>query len=279
MEEIQPAFARDAATAVYYDRRAAEYDEWYEDRGQFARRDRPGWREEVAALVTLVGDLAPASTLDVACGTGFLTRHLRGAVTGIDRSREMVRVAGGRLPGGAVLTGDALALPVRSGSLARVVTAHFYGHLPPSERAAFLAEAARVAGELIVIDSAWRPGVEAEQWQQRVLNDGSRHRVYKRYLRPDQLAAEIGGQVLWSGQWFVAAGAKARSLAGGAIEQLAYGVGVPGMAARLVDQVQEDPAQIGAVPGSARLAERRHGPDGGVGAGGSGPIGGQGILE
>ena len=68
----------------------------------------------------------------------------------------------------------------------------------------FLAEARRVAGQLIVVDSARRPGTDPEQWQQRVLNDGSRHRVYKRYFAAGQLATELGGEVLIDGAWFVA---------------------------------------------------------------------------
>ena len=199
-----PAFARDAATARYYEQRADEYDEWYEGRGRFADRDRPGWAAELDRLIAFVRALAPARTLDVACGTGFLTRHVRGLVLGLDRSAAMLGVTRGRV-GGPVLAADALALPVRDGAFDRVLTGHFYGHLPPDERAAFLAEARRVAGELVVVDSALRPGIEAEQCQVRVLNDGSRHRVYKRYLAADQLAEEIGGRVALSGQWFVAA--------------------------------------------------------------------------
>ena len=68
-----------------------------------------------------------------------------------------------------------------------------------------MTEARWVAAELIMIDSALRPGVEAEQWQERVLNDGSRHRVYKRYLGAEELAGEIRGQVLLEGVWFIAA--------------------------------------------------------------------------
>jgi hypothetical protein len=51
----------------------------------------------------------------------------------------------------------------------------------------------------------WYLGVAPEQWQERILNDGSRHRVYKRYLGAEQLAAELGGDVLMAGTWFVAA--------------------------------------------------------------------------
>ena len=55
----------------YYDRRAPEYDDWYLGRSLFAERDRPGWHEEVEELTTVVAELPPARTLDVACGTGF----------------------------------------------------------------------------------------------------------------------------------------------------------------------------------------------------------------
>jgi hypothetical protein len=34
------SFAADAATHAYYERRAREYDEWYEGAGLFAERDR-----------------------------------------------------------------------------------------------------------------------------------------------------------------------------------------------------------------------------------------------
>jgi demethylmenaquinone methyltransferase/2-methoxy-6-polyprenyl-1,4-benzoquinol methylase len=202
------AFARDAATAMYYDRRAGEYDDWYEGRGRFAGRDRPGWVEEVETLIEFMRGLPACPTLDVACGTGYLTRHLRGFVVGLDQSQSMVALARQRIVSGAALVADALALPFADNAFDRVLTAHFYGHLPANERDAFLVEAQRVSAELIVIDSAIRPGIEGEQWQERILNDGSRHRVYKRFLDAEQLASEIGGQVAVNGSWFVAARAR-----------------------------------------------------------------------
>lgn len=196
----------------YYDRRAREYDppfggqatEWL-GRGLFAARERPGWDAEVAQLVAVLERLPPARVLDVACGTGFLTRHLRGELTALDQSPEMVAIASAALPGARVMVGDATALPFEDGSFDRMVTGHFYGHLLAGEREAFLAQARRVAPELVVVDSARGKGVEAEQWQERVLEDGSRHRVYKRYLRGEELAEELGGgAVLHDGRWFVA---------------------------------------------------------------------------
>lgn len=202
---MDAAFATDPSTAAYYERRAAEYDEWWTDRGRFAQRLRPGWDEEVEQIVELLSRLPPRRTLDVACGTAFLTRHLRGFVVGLDQSPAMVRIAQSRLPEGLALTGDALALPVADGSFDRLFTGHFYGHLPAGERERFLAEARRVSRELVVVDTARREDTPPERWEERTLNDGSTHRVYKRFLTPEQLATEIGGEILFSGRWFVAA--------------------------------------------------------------------------
>ena len=188
----------------YYDARAPEYDEWYLDQGQYAARERPGWHEAVRALEQAVAALPAARTLDVACGTGFLTRHLTGDMTGLDQSERMLEIARQRVPHGHFVAGDATALPFEDGSFDRVFTGHFYGHLEDGAREAFLAQARRLAPELIVVDSAVRLDHEREEWQTRVLNDGSRHEVYKRYFDADELAAELGGgAVLHANDWFV----------------------------------------------------------------------------
>jgi ubiquinone/menaquinone biosynthesis C-methylase UbiE len=190
---------------AYYDARAGEYDDWWLGTGLFAAEERPGWAEEVAALIAVVQELPPARVLDVACGTGFLTQHLAGAVVGLDQSTEMVAIAGSRITDGRAICAEAVPLPFHDGEFERIFTSHFYGHLLEPQRTDFLEEAARVAGELVVVDSARREGVPAQEWQQRVLGDGSRHRVYKRYFEAAELAAEVGGaRVLHAGRWFVA---------------------------------------------------------------------------
>jgi ubiquinone/menaquinone biosynthesis C-methylase UbiE len=188
----------------YYDTRAPEYDEWYLGTGLFAERLRPGWE---AALQTLERDLRALPeirTLDVACGTGFLTRHLPGDVTGLDQSARMLRIAAERVPDAQLIRGDALVLPFADGEFERVFTAHFYGHLEDGDRERFLAEAFRIAPELVVVDAAARPDQAPSQWQTRILNDGSRFEVFKRYFDADKLAAELGGaEVFHTTDWFV----------------------------------------------------------------------------
>jgi hypothetical protein len=85
-----------------------------------------------------------------------------------------------------------------------VFTGHFYGHLAEPERSAFLAEARRVARELVVVDASRVNSEVDEEMAQRVLEDGSRWQVYKRWFNGPGLAGELGGgEVLFEGSWFV----------------------------------------------------------------------------
>jgi demethylmenaquinone methyltransferase/2-methoxy-6-polyprenyl-1,4-benzoquinol methylase len=189
---------------TYYDRRAREYDDWWLGTGLFAERDRPGWAGERDALVRALEELPPARTVDVACGTGFLTRHLPGELVALDQSESMLELAREHVPQAELVVGDALELPFPDSAFERLFTGHFYGHLEPDERTRFLAEARRVANEIVVVDSALRDDVEAEAVQERILNDGSRWTVLKRYFTAAGLAEELGGgTVLHSGRWFV----------------------------------------------------------------------------
>jgi ubiquinone/menaquinone biosynthesis C-methylase UbiE len=183
----------------YYDLRAAYYDDWWIG----AARDRPGWPEELADAVATVTALPPARTLDIACGTGYLTQHLGGHVVGLDQSASMLEEARRRIPDGKFVQGDALSLPFPDGAFERIFTSYFYCHLVEDDRARFLAEARRVASELVVLGSRHTDGEQFERWEDRPLKDGSTWPVFKRVFDPEALAAELGGDVLHAGHWFV----------------------------------------------------------------------------
>ena len=96
---------------AYYEARAREYDDWVYGTGLFEERDRPDWHAERERLQVALAPLPPARTLDVACGTGWMTQHLPGEIIGVDASESMLEIARERVPAGRFLVGDALLLP------------------------------------------------------------------------------------------------------------------------------------------------------------------------
>ncbi|WP_181805686.1 class I SAM-dependent methyltransferase, partial [Streptomyces shenzhenensis] len=135
-----------------YDKEAAAYDA---TRGGEARAGAAA-----DAVLTLIPDRAPGSggtenpgrparLLDLACGTGIVTRRLAAArpalrVTGADRAPGMARMAATRLPG-AVLLADSRRLPF-AGATFDAVTTIWLLHLmaDATEVHAIVAECARV---------------------------------------------------------------------------------------------------------------------------------------
>ena len=188
---------------AYYDRRAPEYDDWWRSEGLYEDRDRPGWEDEVHLLEGVLRDLPAVRTLDVGCGTGFLTRNLRGDVVGLDASERMLEVARGQAPNARFVHGDALSLPFEDDSFDRVFTSYFYCHLEDEQRGHFLSETRRVAPELIVVASTRGDGDALERWEERRLEDGSAWNVYKRVFEGPDLAAELGGEIAFKSRWFV----------------------------------------------------------------------------
>lgn len=162
----------------YYDRLAPEYDRSGASREE-AAEDLPG-------LLHAISLLPPVRVLDVACGTGSLTPHLGAEVTGLDQSEAMLEVARGRAPRADFVRGDALQMPFADRSFDRVFSSCFYGLLPLPDRGRFLAEARRVADELVLVEPTpeWEPDGRAEVWEERSLSDSSRYDIYRSTLRP-----------------------------------------------------------------------------------------------
>ncbi|HLX87877.1 MAG TPA: hypothetical protein VKR22_05430 [Acidimicrobiales bacterium] len=45
--------------------------------------------------------------------------------------------------------------------------------------------------------------MRAEEWQERTLPDGESFKVFRRHFDPEVLAGEVGGDVLFGGQFYV----------------------------------------------------------------------------
>ncbi|MFD9093473.1 class I SAM-dependent methyltransferase [Streptomyces collinus] len=123
-----------------YDEEAAAYDA--------SRGGEPRARAAANAVLGLIPD-RPGRLLDVACGTGIVTRRLAAArpalrVTGADLAPGMARRAAARLPG-AVLLADGRRLPFADAAFDAVTSVWLLHLLPgPADVHAVVTECARV---------------------------------------------------------------------------------------------------------------------------------------
>jgi SAM-dependent methyltransferase len=196
---------RDLVRERYYRHRAPVYDvtSYRGDRVVDAGLDR-----ETAEIGRLLAGLPPVGrALDVGCGTGVWTRFLRGQVVALDQSAEMLELAHARVPHAQRVQGLFPPLPFASGAFGRVLTANFYGLLRPDERVAFLAEAHRVARELIVIDLRSDGELHEEGQELRTVADAT-YSIYRRRFTPESLRSELSGEVIYSGSYFLAVRAR-----------------------------------------------------------------------
>ncbi len=203
----------DRSMHEYYEKRAAEYDDWYDRRGPFNNpATNPTWHAQVADLgreATRFSTLLnrPGSqALDLACGTGkwspYWLQNLpeSGRLIALDYSPAMLAETRARLEETdenyqaktLLVRGDAYALPFADSSFNLVFTGFWLSHVPSDRLYGFLSEIKRVlkpGGSLLAFDSALRPGVPASEVARRQLRDGSSYEVLKINYSPDQLEA------------------------------------------------------------------------------------------
>jgi SAM-dependent methyltransferase len=159
---------------------------------------------EDAHVREVLRSLEPTTYVEVGCGPGSYTSILPGRGIALDQSAASLRVMRSRVPGAVAIRADALRLPLADRSVACVFAAHIYGILDEPDRKVLLQEARRVAPRIVMLDSGRPAGVPAEQWQRRTSGlDPRLYRVLRRHFDAQELADELGGQVLFAGRFYV----------------------------------------------------------------------------
>jgi demethylmenaquinone methyltransferase/2-methoxy-6-polyprenyl-1,4-benzoquinol methylase len=192
--------AADEPMKAYYAARAPYYDDVYE---------KPERREDIAFLrARLPALFAGRNVLEVACGTGYWTRHIAPAaasMTATDAVPEPLELAKGRPGVHAVrfALADAYDLPESLGRFDAAFAGLWLSHVPVERRGEFLASLHRrlAPGAIVAFldnsDVQLRdfPIVERDAagntFQLRRLKDGTLHRVLKNFPARDELEALV----------------------------------------------------------------------------------------
>ena len=144
-----------------WDEAAATFDD-EPDHGLHPPHVRRAWRDLLAAWLPK----APAAVLDVGCGTGSLSvlmSELGHAVTGIDLSPEMIRIARAKADAhGRAVTFremDAAAPQFAPQSFSTLVCRHVLWALPEPERALLRwQDLLQPHGRFVLVEGVWHTG-------------------------------------------------------------------------------------------------------------------------
>lgn len=144
------------ATRERYDFYAGEYFERFRDSLDYKLFDRV----MIAAFAELVKASGNPRVLDIGCGPGYVTEHLRSIgleARGIDLSPEMIALAREAYPEPAFEVGDMTAVDLPDGGLGGVFSRSSIIHTPPERLPAVFSECLRLlapGGHLLLMFQA-----------------------------------------------------------------------------------------------------------------------------
>lgn len=181
---------------AYYEGRASEYDSTSKDVGHPTDEHRRAFESALEAF-------APkGSVLELACGTGNWTRRLvkyTSTLTAIDASGSMLERARAKVDDACVHWEQADVFEWRPSVRYDVVFFSFWlSHVPTSRFRAFwelLDVCLEPDGRVFFIDEAghkeWEEEFLGDELVRRRLEDGSEHRVIKRFWEPQELETKL----------------------------------------------------------------------------------------
>jgi len=194
----------------YYRARACEYDEWFTRQGRYDRGQAANqrWHDDVAVARAALAAFRPeGDVLELACGTGLWTRELArhaNSVLAVDGASEMLAINKARLEQSNVTYLQANIFQWTPQHEFDVVFFSFWlSHVPQENFRPFwdlVSSALKPNGRVFLIDSLPHPESSATNHpiadasadvQQRILNNGQRFEIVKRYFNPNELQTTL----------------------------------------------------------------------------------------
>jgi ubiquinone/menaquinone biosynthesis C-methylase UbiE len=191
-----------AGIGAYYAARAPEYDRVYA---------KPERQADLRAIERwLPGVFAGTCMLEVACGTGYWTRHLAPVakrIDAFDASPEVLAIARSRVaaPHVSFVAGDAYAPPGAPGRFDAAFAGFWLSHVPRERLDGFLHGLHRVlapGARVVFLDNRFVEGSstpasrrdrQGNTYQSRALDDGSVHEVLKNFPSELELREAVAG--------------------------------------------------------------------------------------
>ncbi|MGI9024892.1 MAG: class I SAM-dependent methyltransferase, partial [Burkholderiaceae bacterium] len=203
----------DAMMRDYYRRRAPEYEETYA---------RPERQRDLALLRAQIAKrFAGRRTIDVACGTGYWSApiaHGARSLIGVDANEAALALARDKrlrtsTAAAQFVQGDAYGLDASLGRFDAAFVGFFWSHVPHRQLARFIESLhARLvpAARVLILDNAYVEGnstpiafvdMDGNAWQERLLSDGTKHRVLKNFPGRDTLIDQLARQAPFTHWW------------------------------------------------------------------------------
>jgi len=210
----------------YYNERAPEYDEIYMGKGPASISNPDAYKTETTILAQLVEQYCVGNHLDMPCGTGFWLPHYAQKcqhMTLVDQSENMLAECRKKASEARVLNKcqfictDIWHDDFLHDQFDSILFGFFISHLPPEEEAklfSMLRILLTNGGTFLILDSIWSAERAAhrnkEGVQERILNDGRRFDIYKKYFTAEDFGKmgqmyQCNITVLHTGQTFIAA--------------------------------------------------------------------------
>lgn len=187
---------------AYYNERAQEYEEIYRGKGHVTLDSRV-YQQDVTKTSEMASGFGKGHIIDIACGTGFwLPNYARNCrkITLLDQSEKMLNECKKRVEqlGLIKLTnfirGEFCEVKLEPSTFDSALVGFILSHFTFEQENSFFLRLRRILkpnSQLMIIDSAWNKERQKynmkEGSQERVLNDGRRFKIFKRYFEQSDI--------------------------------------------------------------------------------------------